>query len=148
MWLPFSSATTNRARKAWAFFSCMAAGECNMVKRHTLVTKVLRSMPMPSRDVTLMAATNPPKHRSTICPACRAAAEQGTSKPRRQTASRYRQVETATTCSRTSPRYDNGLLHSAHMHPSHVPNVFTHVTTVLSVNVITCPLSCVQGLAD
>ena len=69
MWLPFSSATTSSALKACAFLSCMAAGECSMVKRQTLVTKVLRSIPMPSNDVTLMAATKPAKHKSTTCPA-------------------------------------------------------------------------------
>ncbi len=40
-----------------------------MVKRHTLVTKVFRSMPMPSREVMRMAATNPARHRFTTGPA-------------------------------------------------------------------------------
>ena len=42
-----------------------------MVKRHTLVTNVLRSMPMLRRDVMRMAATNPPRHRLTTGPARR-----------------------------------------------------------------------------
>ncbi len=47
----------------------MDCGECSIVKRHTLVTKVLRSMPMPSREVMRMAATNPARHRFTTGPA-------------------------------------------------------------------------------
>ncbi len=41
-------------------------GECSIVKRHTLVTKVLRSMPMPSREVMRMAATSPAAEQVTF----------------------------------------------------------------------------------
>ena len=49
----------------------MDCGECSIVKRHTLVTKVLRSMPMPSREVMRIAATNPARHRFTTGPAAK-----------------------------------------------------------------------------
>ena len=67
-WLPFSSAMTSRARKAWAFLSAMEAGECSCVKRATVVTKVLRSMSMLSRLVTRTAATSPARHKFTVVP--------------------------------------------------------------------------------
>jgi hypothetical protein len=68
-WLPFSSAMTRRARKACAFFSAMDAGACSCVNLATVVTKVLRSMSMLSRLVTLTAATSPARHRFTVVPA-------------------------------------------------------------------------------
>lgn len=60
---------TRSARKAWAFFKAMEAGACSCVKRATVVTKVLRSMSMLSRLVTLTAATRPARHRLTVVPA-------------------------------------------------------------------------------